>query len=194
MTAAADTLEETTLMGLHAIYPDRRYGIALVGDYLMVFDETWLKCNSLTYQRFAGHEAFGLIEPVGLDKPLGFANLGFARLHIESPMDLTVVAQGGWAAVTAYAIHLFVRILRNPESVGAWLPRLVAGWHQGWQEAGETKRTRKVVARDLTRTEEVVGALIEGTERLASTELKPNKVTALGAGEPPEDLANIDQE
>jgi hypothetical protein len=67
-------------------------------------------------------------------------------------MEVTfaVLQGGGVAGIVAYSIHLLVHLMRDPDRVGAWLPRLVAGWHRGMTEAerarqkrGEAKRKRE---------------------------------------------------
>jgi hypothetical protein len=199
---ATDTLQETTLMGLHAVYPDRHYGISTLGEYFPRFDDMWWACNGVALYRFIGEQrSTRLINLTYFEKSL-LGPLQITRLRIDSPMDLAVVAQGGLAVVTAYSIHLFVRVLRDPERVGAWLPRLVAGWHKGWGEAANAKKARNFGGADDARVwaeidakgNERIRALIKTNGRLVSTGLKPETVTALGAGEPPEELAEIDQQ
>ncbi len=47
-----DTRPETTLIGLHAAYPDRSYGVSTLGGYFRAFDNAWRMCNALALYRF----------------------------------------------------------------------------------------------------------------------------------------------
>jgi hypothetical protein len=74
--------------------------------------------------------------------------LVIAQLRIGSPMELSLITQGvGVTAITGYAIYLFAQIVKDPQRVGAWLPRLVAGWHTGMNELDEARRKRLRPAR-----------------------------------------------
>jgi hypothetical protein len=140
-----DTRPETTLIGLHALYPDASYGLSRLGVYLRTFDDAWRMCNWLALYRFTGRGDFGLGPPLSkaeIDQAPR-TSLAIARLQIESPMDLAVVAQGGVTLVAAYSVHLLAQVLRHPDQIGTWLPRLVASWHDGWREAAQAKGLRR---------------------------------------------------
>jgi hypothetical protein len=53
-------------------------------------------------------------------------------------MDIGL-AHGGTAIMVVYAIHLLVRVMRDPERIGAWLPRLVTSWHREWDAARKAR-------------------------------------------------------
>lgn len=118
-------------------------------------------------------------------------SLEISQLHIESPMEITlaVVQGGGAAGIVAYSIHLLVHVMRDPERVGAWLPRLVAGWHKGMTEAEQARQEHRDAEQERKQEEAIEKAstqiVVAGKtlKKLPATE-----VTALGAGEPPDDF------
>jgi hypothetical protein len=73
-------------------------------------------------------------------------DLTVQRLHIGSPWAMTLVASGGVTAATLFALHLLARVLQNPREAGAWLPRVIAGWHQGLHEVEEPRTERALVS------------------------------------------------
>jgi hypothetical protein len=97
-------------------------------------------------------------------------------------MDITLLVQG--SAAVMYAVHIFVRVMRNPQSVGAWLPRLVAGWHTGQREAEEAKQARKRF--EVNQKAAVIR--LTNTAVQVSTILTPRQVEAIGAGDPPAEI------
>jgi hypothetical protein len=117
--------------------------------------------------------------------------LAISRLRIESPMELAVavVQTGGPTALAVYSVHLLVHVIRDPERIGAWLPRLVAGWHMGKAEA---ERARLDYAESLAELkkqraiEDASGRLIAAAEKIK--ELPAAEVTAIGAGDTPDDI------
>lgn len=188
---ATDTRQETTLVGFHAIYRDRSYSVKDLGHYLVLVAEAWHRCNGLGVFRLLGEEEFRPVEPQPDLRNLIIASLEITRLRIESPMDLVTSAQGGSVAVlTAYSIHVLVRVLRHPEQIGAWVPRLVAGWELGWREAANARMARHTIEREEKKVKnvEAVTAAVEIGDLLAATGIKPEAVTVFGAGEPPEEL------
>jgi hypothetical protein len=121
--------------------------------------------------------------------------LEISRLRIESPMELTValvqaIAQGsGVAAAGIYAVHLLAKVMRDPERVGAWLPRLRAGWYKGMAEMEEAHQEHEDAERGRTQRAAISNAsdqLVAAAETLK--ELPTTEVTATSAGEPPEEI------
>jgi hypothetical protein len=65
------------------------------------------------------------------------------RLHIGSPFDMELLVQRGvWVSNHQQSVLLY-RVMRKPKQLGAWLPRVLAGWLEGMQEVDEVKRLRK---------------------------------------------------
>ena len=62
----------------------------------------------------------------------------FERITLDSTLEISLAA-AGTTGVMIYALHLLCAFLRDPERIGGWLPRLVAGWHKARRDA-ETKR------------------------------------------------------
>jgi hypothetical protein len=97
---------------------------------------------------------------------------------------------------TGVALYLLAKIMKDPERVGAWLPRLVAGWHKGQRDREKQRHKRKVEETQGQLLEAEIGAIVART--IASTAplvvLKPVEVTVWGAPEPPEDIAEADKE
>jgi hypothetical protein len=71
--------------------------------------------------------------------------LTFERIQLNSPLDLALAVQAaGGAGIVIYALHLLSAVLRDPERVGGWLPRLRAGGRpaamlRGRARSSETK-------------------------------------------------------
>jgi hypothetical protein len=60
--------------------------------------------------------------------------LTFQRIQLDSRLEITLAAAGS-TRVIIYALHLLCAILRDPEGIGDWLPRLVAGWNKARRDA-----------------------------------------------------------
>ena len=124
-----------------------------------------------------------------LQGPLSFE---IARLRIESPMELTlatVAAGGGLAAVAWYSVHLLAKAIRHPQDIGAWIPRVIAGWHKGQAEKDQARQAREEAERE--REDQL--AIREAAIRLRAAgqglkELPATEATPTDAGEPPEDI------
>lgn len=108
--------------------------------------------------------------------------LDVVRLHLGSPLDMTLAVQGGATAASVYAVHLLVATLRDPNNLGAWLPRVLAGWHQGMHDLERARLLRGTLGADSSARE-----LEEAAEWLGELG-KPVEVVAEGAGEPPGEL------
>jgi hypothetical protein len=115
------------------------------------------------------------------------------RLSIGSPMVITFAVEGGAAVVVSYSAYLFAQVLRSPETIGAWLPRLVAGWHQGWRQAESEKSGRHAAVsiegepRDPRPQE--IRELIEAGNSLVELHMKAGEVTAIGVDILPDDVS-----
>jgi hypothetical protein len=110
-------------------------------------------------------------------------------LHLNSPLEITLAAAGS-AGLTLYALYLLSAVLRDPERIGSWLPRLTAGWHKGWREAEKERRLRQDDLQMIEKTvEDQVPKLIAISENLA--DMKAADVTVLGDSETPEDIAKV---
>jgi hypothetical protein len=122
--------------------------------------------------------------------------LEISRLRIESPMELTLavvqaVGQGGGvAAACIYAVHLLAKVMRDPERVGAWLPRLRAGWHKGMAQMEQARQEHEDAERERSQQAVIISnasnQLVAAAESLK--ELPTAEVIATSAGEPPEDI------
>jgi hypothetical protein len=206
-------LKQSVLTGIHAVYQDRRYDIGLLGRYFLALQEAWRACLDLAEQRakkqFTVPRHYLFIDP-SPDEPAArlFGSLGerdlphvtvlskreplaVSRLRIESPMEVTlaVVQGGGVAGIVAYSVHLLVHVMRDPKRVGAWLPRLVAGWHEGMTEVEHARREHDESEEKRKHEEAIAKAssqLVAAAEDLK--QLPTAEVTAIGVGEPPDDI------
>lgn len=118
-------------------------------------------------------------------------SLTVSQLRIESPMELTlaVVHGTGVSALVAYGVHLLVHVMRDPERIAAWLPRLVAGWHKGMTEAEQARLNHREAEAERKRRraiEDASGRLIAAAEKIK--DLPADEATAIGAGETPDDI------
>jgi hypothetical protein len=118
-------------------------------------------------------------------------SLTVSRLRIESPMELTlaVIHGTGVTGLVAYSVHLLVHVMRDPERVGAWLPRLVAGWHKGMTEVEEARQDHADAESERKRRraiEDASNRMIAAAEKIK--ELPAAEATAIGAGDTPDDI------
>ena len=66
------------------------------------------------------------------------------RIQLNSPLDITLALEtAGSTGVIVYAMYLLGAVLRDPERIGGWLPRLAAGWHKGRLEARQALQARR---------------------------------------------------
>ena len=130
----------------------------------------------------------GLLEASG-QTPVLFT---ISRLRIESPMELAVavVQTGGPTALAIYAVHLLVPVMRDPERVGAWLPRLLVGLRNGMTEAEragmDLADARAERRRNQRAIDDAADSLLIAAKKLK--ELPADEATAIGAGETPDDI------
>jgi hypothetical protein len=127
--------------------------------------------------------------------------LTFERIQLNSPVEIALAAQAvGGAGVAIYALHLLGAVLRDPERVGGWLPRLVAGWRKARRDAERARQEQRdeVIRGQLTDVliEQNMSRLIEIARRIELRELHPLEVTVeSGDPKPPEDIAEaLDQD
>jgi hypothetical protein len=124
-------------------------------------------------------------------------------------MTITFAIEGGVTVLAVYTTHLFARVLRDPRRVGAWLPQLVAGWHEAWQEAEKQKALRGVLRRgrktlestdatdatdadvevQVVQQHPAVRDLIEASSQLVSLNMQADEVLTIGTDKTDEDLA-----
>jgi hypothetical protein len=110
-------------------------------------------------------------------------------LHLNSPLEITLAAAGS-TGVTIYALYLLSAVLRDPERIGSWLPRLTAGWHNGWREAETARLSRRNELKMIRLiVDDQVLRLLALSEDLAN--LKAVDVSVLGDSDTPEDIAEV---
>jgi hypothetical protein len=117
--------------------------------------------------------------------------LTFQRIQLDSRLEITLAA-GGTTRVIIYALHLLSAILRNPEGIGDWLPRLVAGWHKARRDAEMLRQEHRDEVGRGQLTDLLIKQNVSRLMRLAQNpelhDLHPVQV-ALGAeDETPEDI------
>lgn len=186
-----ETPEDVTVMGVHLIYPDAEYTVGQVGDHFVTLSQIWDVCQSLAVYKVLGGLEDLRSAPIRLDFDL--IPLQIIRLRIASPMEFVATAAGGGITIafTGYALHLVARVLRYPEAIGAWIPRLVAGWQLGWGEAADARRARHITEREARRVTDLdtTATLSQLAGQLEISRMRPNVVEIMGAGDTPEDLA-----
>jgi hypothetical protein len=114
-----------------------------------------------------------------------------SRLRIESPMELAVavVQTGGPTALAVYALHLLVPVMRDPERVGAWLPRLPVGLRKGMTEAeraGKDLADARAERKKQRAIDDAADRLITAAKKIKA--LPAAEATAIGAGDAPDDI------
>ena len=116
----------------------------------------------------------------------------FERIKLDSPLEITLAAAGS-TGVIIYALHLLCAFLRDPERIGGWLPRLVAGWHKARRDAEMERQEQRdeVIRGELTDLliKQNVSRLMRLAQNPELYDLHPVQVTPLGAeDETPEDI------
>jgi hypothetical protein len=211
--------ERGTGLGIHVVYPSLIYEIHLMSHYFAAFGDVWTSCLRLAwYRNGLKGEPIQIVQqrtegssgrPSEPARPPIFR---VQRLHIGSPMVTTFAVEGGLTAITVYAAFLMVRVLGDPERIGAWLPRLVVGWHKTMYEAEMRRYERRdlsisrglvsdiddeepfepMTERDVQQLPEV-RELIKASQQLLDLHMQPDEVSIIGADEAPEDLAAADE-
>jgi hypothetical protein len=114
--------------------------------------------------------------------------LMFERIRLNSPLEVTLAAAGS-TGLTIYALHLLRSVLSDPGRIGAWLPRLAAGWYEARQEA---LKARQEYEDELRQTKEIVDKKVDALMDLSEDleKVQPDELTVTGATETPEDIAH----
>ena len=123
---------------------------------------------------------------------LGVPELTFERIQLDSPLEITLAAAGG-TRVIIYALHLLCAFLRNPERIGGWLPRLVAGWHKARRDAEMVRQEHQDEVGRGQLTDLLIKQNVSRLMRLAQNpeleDLHPVQITLVGAEDKtPEDI------
>jgi hypothetical protein len=118
--------------------------------------------------------------------------LTFERMKLDSPLEIAIAAAGS-TGVIIYALHLLCAFLRDPEGIGGWLPRLVAGWHEARRDAERVRQEHRVEVGRGQLTDLLINQNVSTLMRLAQNpelhDLHPVQVTLVGAeDETPEDI------
>ena len=118
--------------------------------------------------------------------------LTFQGIQLESRLEITLAAAGSTRMII-YALHLLCAILRNPEGIGDWLPRLVAGWHKARRDAEIVRQEHRDEVGRGQLTDLLIKQNVSRLMRLAQNpelqDMHPIQVTLVGAeDETPEDI------
>jgi hypothetical protein len=181
---------------VHAQYPNTTYDTNWLARYFTSIDAAWDPALSLAFCRNgqmperADPLAFRRVRRSAPDLMADITKhpLIVRRLHLSSPLEITFAAAGS-TGVTVYALYLFSAFLRHPEGIGAWLPRLVAGWHRAQREAAIARQEREYVSYLEQATEKEISNLRSISPQLKR--FKPVHVSVTGDSEPQEDLADL---
>lgn len=186
---------------IHAVYLRLAYDVELMQSYFAAIDLAWRSTLALAYYLVYGRLALGVEPRMGdhdmLVPEQRASRLYIQRLSIRSPMEITFAIEGSVVAGTAYAAYLFARVLRSPESIGAWLPRLLAGWHQGMREAEDQKvqRTqRRRQRRDSPPDVSEFRGLIRAGDSLALLDMRAEEVAISGVEDVSDDFAEFESD
>jgi hypothetical protein len=187
-------------LGIYALYRWReRYGVRLLGDYLVAVDGVWTACDLLAWYRHPSTRARAVWErardfPSRPSADPNQAVFYVDEMRIGSPMVITFAVDASIASVAVYATFLTARVLRDPERIGAWIPRLVAGWHHGMKEAERSRSDRGFRAAEQEKAWRIPGVqeLIKASTQLRSLELRPDEVSVIAPDDTPADLAEAD--
>jgi hypothetical protein len=106
-----------------------------------------------------------------------YAALGIEYLKIASPLTIELTPVGlGSVGLGAYALHLLACVLRNPEKVGSWLPRLIQAWHQSHADKAGAQLQRLEAESELRKAVEILSEKSRILANLPSiTDLSMNK-------------------
>jgi hypothetical protein len=118
--------------------------------------------------------------------------LTFERLQLDSALEITLAAAGSTKAII-YALHLLCAFLQNPERIGDWLPRLVAGWHKARRDAEMVRQEHRDEVGQGQLTDLLIKQNLSRLMRLAQNpeleDLHPVQITLVGAeDETPPDI------
>jgi hypothetical protein len=200
---ATDTRRETGV-SVHAIYPYLSYEIEVMPQYFATFAAVWdasLRLINYRYRPVTRRRAVTADQRVQervwiptQQQP----ELHVHRLGIGSPMEVTFALEGGTAVLGTYAVYLFARVLRSPEDIGSWLPRVVSGWRRGWKEAqaqrtedeGDQKPAMELGTKAIPKRLVAARDLIKASEGLLELGMVADEVRMAGVDHLPADLAD----
>ena len=171
-------------IGVHAVYPDDAYSAKRLGTYLGALEDAWGVCLSLGALRVSEEgweppDSWSEIDTRDADLyswPAIGPDLLPVRLRgAPEPMDLAFDVHGGKGfAALVYGCHLLVEVMRSPERISSWLPRLVDRWRPD-PRYGEAEGHIFVT---------MLLALVTELTSIAA----PEQVGAIGAGGTPEEI------
>jgi hypothetical protein len=116
----------------------------------------------------------------------------FERIRLDSPLEITVAAAAS-TGVIIYALHLLCAVLRDPEGIGGWLPRLTADWHEARRDAEMVRQEHRVEVLRGQLTDLLIKQNMSRLMRLAQNpelqDLHPVQITLIRAeDDTPEDI------
>jgi len=187
-----------TGLGVHVIYSNLSYNVDQMGQYFLAFADIWHTCCLLALRLYQNEDSPATLPPPRPKSRIGpvtvthLPRLRVHRLSIQSPMEITFAVEGAIGVVALSATRLFARVLRHPEQIGAWLPRVIAGWHQGMREADRQRQKRRLKPRRMSQPAPQMEELIKASNSLLKLGMSAQEVTTIGADELPDDLLDSD--
>jgi hypothetical protein len=145
------TITGRTSNAIHLTYPDKIYEVGQLGQYFTSVDEAWRLIARLAIlgPNNTGGETWGRrleqaeVEGFMVDSEIESPRLMFERIRLSSPLEISLAIEAvGGTGITIYALHLLSAVLRDPERIGGWLPRLAAGWHRARKDAELARQER----------------------------------------------------
>lgn len=105
-------------------------------------------------------------------------------LSLASPLNLEISWLSSLAGAAGLILSyrtgsLFVRAVRDPERLGAWLPVLVESWHRHCLEAAVSARRRAMVKEA---TDEEILRMFEAAQQLRHKDLVPEAIDGTTGG------------
>jgi hypothetical protein len=178
------------------VYSTLSYDVGRMAAYFSAFATIWQACSQLVHRVRYGDATVVIIgsPETGTEMagPTDSPRLRVHRLSIQSPMEITFAVDGGLTVVALYATLLFARVLRHPENIGAWLPRVITAWHREMREADKQREKRRVEPIRKDQLDPEMEELIEATTCLLELGTTTREVRAIGTDTPPDDLAKPD--
>lgn len=191
--------DQGTGLGVHVVYSTLSYDVDRMADYFSAFAAIWQACSELVHRVRYGDATVVIIGSPQTDTkmagPTDSPRLRVHRLSIQSPMVITfAVDSAGLATVSVYATRLFAKVLRNPEQIGAWLPRVLSAWHREMREADKqrAKRDPKPLRSRPASPNPQMDEVITASRRLLELDMRAREVTTVGTEDLPDDLTESD--
>jgi hypothetical protein len=214
------TTAEEAQPTLQAVYPEAVYEVGMLGWHFAAVHAAWPHLLVLAILRTHEDEdpearvtkILRLLdraldpthgEPPPVDETIGdlaereltvlrAPQLTFQRIKLDSPLEITVAA-AGTTGVVIYALHLLCALLRDPERIAGWLPRLVTGWHKARRDAEMARQGHRVevIRGQLTDLliKQNISRLMRLTQNPELQDLHPVQITLVGAeDQTPEDI------